>query len=235
MLQVAAPVQLRLHLEVFEGPLELLLSLIEQRRLPISRISLARVADQYLEQVHALPSLDPDLLADFLSIGGRLLLLKSRALLLTDEADPAAEESASDLEQRLAEYRIFREAALHLQALEQRAERTYPTSREPTFNAAPPPFVPPSLELLASTWKRLQRQKPREVEVAAISRASVDERRAWILDLLRRRPRIPFSEIAGETVDEVVAAFLAILELFRRGRIHVEQTTLYGELTLSRV
>ena len=234
MIQAQAPTQLRLQLDVFEGPLELLLALIEQRRLPITQVSLAKVADQYMEQVHALPTLDPDLLADFLAIGGRLLLLKSRALLLTDEADPATEESPSDLELRLAEYRIFREAALHLQALEQRAERTYPTSREPSFNAEPPPLVLPSLELLVSTWKRLQRQKPREVEVAAISRASVDERRARILDLLRHRPRVIFSEIAGSTIDEVVAAFLAVLELFRRGRIHVEQTTLYGELTLAR-
>ncbi len=234
MAQAPTATQLRLQLEVFEGPLELLLTLIEQRRLPITRVSLAQVADQYLEQVHALPTLDPDLLADFLAIGGRLLLLKSRALLLTDEADPTEEDSPSDLEQRLVEYRIFREAALRLQALEQRAERAYPTSREPTFSSAPPPLIPPSLEQLANVWKRLQRQKPREVEVAAISRTSVDERRVRILDLLRHRPRLPFSEVAGETVDEVVAAFLAVLELFRRSRIRVEQASLYGELILSR-
>src|SRR4030088_1926072 len=63
-----APVQLELHLESFDGPLELLLLLIEQRRLPITQVSLAQVADQYLAQVHALPALDADLLADFLVI-----------------------------------------------------------------------------------------------------------------------------------------------------------------------
>src|ERR1700730_10835415 len=92
-----APIQLELHLESFAGPLELLLLLIEQRRLPITQVSLAQVADQYLAQVHALPALDADLLADFLVIAGKLLLLKSRALLLTEEPDPEVEEVGSEL------------------------------------------------------------------------------------------------------------------------------------------
>src|SRR5215469_4612472 len=110
-------VQLELHLETFDGPLELLLLLIEQHRLPITRVSLAQVTDQYLAQVHAQPSLDPDLLADFLVIGGKLLLLKSKALLLTEEADPEVEEVASDLAERLATYRVFRAAAEMLREL----------------------------------------------------------------------------------------------------------------------
>ena len=130
----SAPVQLELHLESFDGPLELLLLLIEQRRLPITQVSLAQVADQYLAQVHAQPALDTDLLADFLVIGGKLLLLKSRALLLTEEPDPEVEEVASDLAERLATYRVFRAAAELLRELEQRGERTYPTLREPLIS-----------------------------------------------------------------------------------------------------
>src|ERR671927_1146902 len=101
-------VQLELHLESFDGPLELLLMLIEQRRLPITRVSLAQVADQYMAHVHAQPALDADLLADFLVIGGKLLLLKSRALLLTEEPDAQSEDLASDLADRLETYRVFR-------------------------------------------------------------------------------------------------------------------------------
>src|SRR6266852_4685399 len=121
----SAPVQLELHLKSFDGPLELLLLLIEQRRLPITQVSLAQVADQYLTQIHALPALDADLLADFLVIGSKLLLLKSRALLLTEEPDPEVEEVATDLAERLATYRVFRAAADVLRELEQRGERTY--------------------------------------------------------------------------------------------------------------
>src|SRR5919204_6310599 len=136
--------QLQLHLEAFDGPLELLLSLIERRHLPITQVSLAQVADQYLAQVHALPQLDRDLLADFLAIAGRLLLLKSRALLLTEEPDPEVEEVASDLAERLATYRVFRAAAEVLREFEQRGERTYPSPREPLVTDKPPPLAPTS-------------------------------------------------------------------------------------------
>ena len=132
-------VQLELHLETFDGPLELLLLLIEQRRLPITQVSLAQVADQYLAQVHALPVLDPELLAEFLSIAGKLLLLKSRALLLTDEPDEEAEEVASDLQDRLVTYRLFRIAAEALRELEHRGGRMYPTLREPLASLGPGP------------------------------------------------------------------------------------------------
>src|SRR5438132_12867991 len=103
-------VQLELHLERFDGPLELLLLLIEQRRLPITQVSLAQVADQYLAQLHAQPSTDPNLLADFLVIGGKLLPLKSRALLLTGEPAPEVEDDASDLAEPLATSRVLRAA-----------------------------------------------------------------------------------------------------------------------------
>src|SRR5438067_10589160 len=134
----AGAVQLELHLETFDGPLELLLLLIEQRRLPITQVSLAQVADQYLAQVHAQPAIDANLLADFLVIGGKLLLLKSRALLLTEEPDPEVEAVASDLSERLATYRVFRAAAEVLRELEQRGDRMYPTLREPAVSTVLP-------------------------------------------------------------------------------------------------
>jgi segregation and condensation protein A len=214
-------IQLELHLESFDGPLELLLLLIEQRRLPITQVSLAQVADQYLAQVHAQPALDADLLADFLVIGGKLLLLKSRALLLTEEPDPEVEEVASDLTQVLRE-------------LEQRGERMYPTTREPLISTAPAPLAPVGPQDLLAVWRRfLAEPQSAQMELPDVPRASVDERRARILDALRAEPRVFFRTLAGDTVDQVVATFLALLELFRRGQIAVEQPTLFGDLILS--
>jgi segregation and condensation protein A len=226
--------QLSLHLESFDGPLELLLLLIEQHRLPITQVSLAQVADQYLAHVHAQPELDADLLADFLVIGGKLMLLKSRALLLTEGPDPEVEEVASDLEERLATYRVFRAAAEVLRELEQRGERAYPTTREPLISTEPAPLAPLEPDALLAVWRRfLADPQPAQVELPAAVRASVDERRARILDALRAEQRVSFRRLAGETVDQVVATFLAVLELFRRGLIHVEQPTLFGDLVLS--
>src|SRR5437764_10586043 len=169
-------IQLELHLETFDGPLELLLLLIEQRRLPITQVSLAQVADQYLAQVHAQPALDTDLLADFLVIGGKLLLLKSRALLLTEEPDPEVEEVASDLAERLATYRVFRAAAELLRELEQRGERTYPTLREPLISTAPAPLAAVGPGDLLAVWRRFALE-PREthIELTGITRASLDQ------------------------------------------------------------
>src|SRR5438270_2917556 len=179
-------VQLELHLESFDGPLELLLLLIEQRRLPITKVSLAQVADQYLAQVHALPTLDPELLAEFLVIGGKLLLLKSRALLLTEEPDPEVEEVASDLEERLATYRVFRAAAELLRELEQRGERTYPTLREPLISTQPAPLAPLGPDALLAVWRRFETgSAPSHIDFPGASRASVDARRGHILDALR--------------------------------------------------
>src|SRR5882672_8804600 len=176
-----APIQLELHLESFDGPLELLLLLIEQRRLPITQVSLAQVADQYLAQVHAQPAIDADLLADFLVIGGKLLLLKSRALLLTEEPDPEVAEVASDLAERLATYRVFRAAAEMLRELEQRGQRMYPTLREPLVTAAPAELTPIGPAALLAVWRRFLTTPPSQMELPAMTRASVDERRVQIL------------------------------------------------------
>ncbi|MCA1644367.1 MAG: segregation/condensation protein A [Chloroflexi bacterium] len=232
--RVNVTVQLELHLASFDGPLELLLLLIEQRRLPITQVSLAQVADQYLAQVHAQPALDADLLADFLVIGGKLLLLKSRALLLTEEPDPEVEEVASDLADRLAMYRVFRAAAEALRELEQRGERTYPTLREPLVTTVPAELAPVGADALLAIWRRFQtRSTPGPIDLPQVSRASVDERRARILDELRTAPSVSFRTLAGETVDQVVATFLAVLELFRRAQIAVDQPTPFGDLVLS--
>jgi segregation and condensation protein A len=230
---VTGALQLELHLESFDGPLELLLMLIEQRRLPITRVSLAQVADQYMAHVHAQPALDADLLADFLVIGGKLLLLKSRALLLTEETDAEVEEVASDLAARLATYRVFRAAAEVLRELEQRGERMYATLREPLLSTAPAPLAAIGPEALLAVWRRFTAEpRPTQIDLPGMARASVEERRALILDALRAHRRVSFRQLAGRTVDEVIATFLAVLELFRRDMIRVEQPAPFEDLTL---
>jgi segregation and condensation protein A len=225
-------IQLRLHLDTFEGPLELLLNMIEQHRLPITDVSLAQLADQYLSQVYALRELDAELLAGFLSIASKLLLLKSRALLLTEKDDPVVEETAAELADRLATYRVFRTAAGYLQELEARDQRTYPTRREPAAAVGLAPLAPVApAALLAAYLAARERTRPAPtLELAP--RASVDARRELILAALERAAEVSFRDVAGATVDEVVATFLAILEMFRRGRITVDQSETFGELTL---
>ena len=145
-----------------------------------------------------------------------------------------ADEVATDLAERLATYRVFRAAAEVLGELEGRAERTYPSTREPLVNDQPPALVPTAPETLLAVWRRFDGQRQRQtIEVPGLARASVEERRAQVLEALRTRGRVSFREVAGQTVDQVVASFLAVLELYRRGVIVLRQAHLFGELELS--
>ena len=131
---------------------------------------------------------------------------------------------------------MFRAAAEVLRELEGRAERTYVSTREPLVNAAPPPLAPTSPEALLAVWRRFtaQRQQPEAaIPLPGWVRVSVDERRHLVLDLLGVHGRIGFRAVAGDTVDHVVATFLAVLELFRRGVIGLEQAERFGELEIS--
>ena len=111
--QQAAPVTLadyQLRLPAFEGPLDLLLRLIEKAELPIAEVSLIAVTDQFLAHVRALGGIEPEALADFTAIGARLVLLKSRSLLPRPPAQDDEEEE-DDLVARLREYQAAKQAA----------------------------------------------------------------------------------------------------------------------------
>ena len=114
----------QLTLPMFEGPLDLLLHLIEREELDITSIALVAVTDQYMQYLHASEQLNIDALADFIAIGARLLLLKSRALLPRTpeqiaEDDLEAEAIAEDLTAQLEEYRAFKNAASYLRELDE--------------------------------------------------------------------------------------------------------------------
>ena len=134
----------QLALPIFEGPLDLLLHLIEREELDITNIALVQVADQYMEYIRASEQLNLDALADFIYIGARLLLLKSRALLprpkTEEELLSEYEDPTDDLARQLREYKLFREAAGQLREIEQAGLHSYP-------RIAPPPELPPPLGL----------------------------------------------------------------------------------------
>src|SRR5687768_395314 len=113
-----AVTMLAVHTPVFEGPLDLLLHLIERDDLDITAVSLVQVTDQYIAALRAGDQLDLRALADFVAVGAKLLFLKSRALLPRSaedaSADIEAEELATDLTAQLEEYRAFKNAASYL-------------------------------------------------------------------------------------------------------------------------
>lgn len=229
------PIDLELASPAFIGPLALLLELIEKRRLPITEVSLAQVADQYLERMRTLVGINAEILADFLVIAARLLVIKSRALLPSQTHSPDEPDVAAELEQRLLEYRIFKEAAERLRELEESDRRSYPRQigAEEADRPEPPLDAIPPEALSAAMARMLKALQPEREQLALVPRVSVEQRIEHLIGHLYARLSATFSELAGNTVGEVVATFLAILELMRRGFLTARQETPFAEIELS--
>lgn len=233
---------------LFEGPLDLLLYLVERQQLEITAISLAQVAEQYLAYLHLLldlertqgRALDPVPLADFVAMAARLLWIKSRALLPRPEPVPASEEEEEDpaeaLARQLREYKMFKEAATKLAARGE-AMRSY-------ARLAPPPDLPPRLEGLDVTLQdlvgALERALAEKGSLPMMSapleplRVTVAEKMELIRQLLAAGKAVCFRDLldcAASRV-EVIVSFLAVLELLKRKAVLVRQEELFGEITI---
>ncbi|MBI4493816.1 MAG: segregation/condensation protein A [Chloroflexi bacterium] len=180
-----------------------------------------------------------DLLSDFLVVAAKLLLIKSRAILPgPQEPTPEAEDPADELQARLQEYRLFRAAARYLQDLEQQGGRCYPHPPRVGVPTGPAPLesIPPSAlaAALAHVLERRLRHTRKPAEIKRLVRASVEARMALVLESLERSPTVPWERIAGQSVDETVATFLALLELVKRGLVQVDQEGLFGAMVVRR-
>ena len=226
------PLATLLDLPVFEGPLDLLLTLVERRRLAITDVSLAVVADQYLEAVRSLPEPNADVLGEFLVIAARLLLLKSRALLPQEEGGDE-EETPDELTERLEAYRRFKEAASRLGARFEAGAHAFPRPARPELHEFQPDLEPIEAQALAQLWRSISRRQPPPPAPDDIQpRATVAERLALLRQLLSRKAAIDWQEVAGRSIDETIATFLAVLELVRRGEIRVRQDCCFGPIRL---
>ena len=225
-------------LEKFEGPMDLLLTLIEEEKLDINQISLARVADQYLEYIKNNEKIQLENLADFLGVASRLILIKSRSLLPTLELSGEEEEEIKDLEQQLAEYKKFKEAALTLGKMSQLGKICY--SRE-GFSGVRAIFYPPE-DLTSFDLKKYFLSVLAEIPV--IEKLSeeivgevvtLEEKINDLQNILRGRIEASFSDITSGARDkiEVIISFLAMLEMEKQRIINVEQVNLFKEIKLS--
>ncbi|MEK7132961.1 MAG: ScpA family protein [Patescibacteria group bacterium] len=219
---------------VFEGPLETLLNLIEEKRLSISEISLSDVTDTYLAYVEKLPSLPLGETAQFILVASTLLLIKSRTLLPTLELSADELESVEELERRLARYAIIRKSARLLR----REWGSAPLIFTKHVPFPDPIFLPGQIALRAifSAGMRLVSMLPNIVKPAKALVAPVLALEDVILRLEKRlvgAVRARFSELtksAGK--HEVIVYFLAMLELVRSGSISATQERIFSDITL---
>jgi segregation and condensation protein A len=212
----------------------------EDQKLDITRVSLAKIADQYLEYIANTQNITLEHLADFLSIASRLILIKSKALLPTLEFTEEEEEEIKDLEYQLAEYKKFKEAAKNLANLYDASAMSF--SRE-GFSGRGVVFYPPeniTAEDLLKVFSRILGEIPilEKLEEEMVREVlTMEEKIVHLQNTLREKVQTSFSELMANAEDkiEIVVSFLAILEMVKQKLINVEQGELFSEIQLKHI
>jgi len=232
----------KIRLDIFEGPLDLLLYLIKKEELNIYDIPITRITEQYLEHLGLMELLDLDIAGDFLVMAATLMQIKSRLLLPPDpetvdpqeEADPRAE-----LVRRLLEYKAFKEAAERLRGFEgQRAAVFTRLGVEPEAEEAQnDPFLTVSLFDLITAFSKVLKTVPRDMFYQVVKdEYTVAEKVHEIFHRLVKEPVVRFSALfkTARNKAEVITTFLAILELIRLKEVTIQQDRHFDDIEIRR-
>lgn len=227
--------------KLFEGPLDLLLELIEKEKLEITDLALAQVADQFLGYLEgAREDITPDHMADFLLVAGKLILIKSKAILPLLELEQEEEEDIEDLKIRLIEYRKFKEISKEIKKLAERKKTLF--SRQ-SYSGVDAIFCPPKsisakdlenifFDVVSKLPDISHLQKKTILEVI-----SIKEKIEHIKRSLAAKVETSFKDMIlnSRSKVEVIITFLAMLELVRKNFIVIEQVEVFGEIKITRI
>lgn len=249
----------KVRTQAFSGPFDLLLQLVTRQKVTIGSISIAEVANQYLEEVERMRDLDLDVASDFVLVASTLLDIKAASLVPAEPARRAAADDADDEDDDLADmdpeearevliarliaYKQFRGAAAALAARSEAEARMHPRTvgADPEFLGLMPDYLEGiSLRSLAVICADIDSKRETfllESEHIAPKRLPVALTIASVDRLVRSRRHVTFTELVGEdsTPEVVVANFLAILELFKRGLVRVSQSEVFGEIDVDHI
>lgn len=225
---------------VYEGPLDLLLSLIERAELDITSVSLASVTDQYLEHLRSVENQLPDEISSFLVIAAKLVQIKSEALLpRPPEREVGEEDPGISLVEQLRLYKRYKEIAGWLAERQNANLRTF-------LRVAPPPKVEPKLDLSNLTLEGLlnaaesafakEKEKKPLTTIITAPKVTIREKIELITKTLKNIQRMTFSGLITDkaTRVEIVVTFLALLELVKRYHVTARQDVLFGDIEFER-
>jgi segregation and condensation protein A len=232
--------ELELDLDAFQGPFDLLLSLVLREELPLREIDLADVIIAFVEHLDARGELDLDACGEFLVLISALLELKARAMFPDEDAELAElepEEAAEELARRLAEYRRAKETAHFLrERLDERRHLYFRLGPAPLAPKVERKLAPQDPEKLAAALRVLAVEPPApSLAHMALRFPPVAQFLERWRSLLRRRSRFDFDqEVAGLSRVEVAVAFLALLELRKQNEIAIAQAAPFAPIRISR-
>lgn len=229
-------------LKQFDGPLDLLLTLIGRAKIDIQDIFVSEITEQYLEYMEGVDELDMDSASEFLQMAATLVEIKSRAMLpkpprVEDEDGLTPEEA---LIRQLTEYKRFKEASAQMQRLETEAKDII-TKLPEEF-----PLPPPEVEITGLTLEKLTRAFARVLKRLEESNSGSEEKRQIRRDTFTvaqcmsritrmvKKGRCAFSDLFADmyTKDEVITMFMAMLEMVKHSKLRISQTSNYGEIYL---
>lgn len=231
-------------LEVFEGPLDLLYHLVQEQEIDIWDIPIARITEQYLQYLDAMRELDIEVAAEFLVMAARLVYIKAK-MLLPDQREATEEEEGGDpragLAEALQEYALFKEAARRLSELGEGRDALLPRPHSFALPKGAPVYEDPTggltVEQLAEAFRKVldSRKPPRPIPIPSV-KVSVAEKVAALRRFFGLRRRALFTSLFPQraTRPEIVATFLALLELVRRRFVLARQEEPFGPIVIER-
>lgn len=238
----------RVRTDNFEGPFDVLLYLVSRQRVDIGSISIAEIADQYLEEVRRMNIVDLDVASDFLLVASTLLEMKAASLIPRDKdetdeeiAELAPNEARDMLVQRLLEYKKFKNAAAMLdvrQAMQARMhDRPYGPPAELTDGLMPDFLQNVPLERFAELAALAMARRETvllESDHIAAKPIPVETHVRALHERLQREKHLKFSDIVRDDASKplVVVSFLAVLELYKRAMVTVTQDALFGDIEI---
>jgi segregation and condensation protein A len=231
----------KVELEVFEGPLDLLLYLIHKSEVDIYNIPIEKITSQYMEYLNVMRMLDLNIAGEFIVMAATLMMIKSRMLLPEDDRPDVEEEEEDprwDLVRQLVEYKKFKDAATELLEKEIHQENVFELGAHAIVeDPAEAGLVMEDIslfDLLNAFNEVLKRAKPEEIGESHAERFTVADKIDDILETLRKKKKIVFSSLFTSSASrhEVICTFLALLELIRLFQIKAQQDEQFGDIVI---
>lgn len=229
----------KVNIEKFEGPLDLLLQLIEKEKLDITEVSLEKVTDQFLEYTKKLEDIEADNLADFLILASQLILIKSKALLPDLDVEDEEEISAKELALRLKEYKKFKDQSVKIDEIYKNNkisfEQEFSLTRGDVFapgNNLNRDSLHETMLSIVSSINKFKDLKKKTVKQTI----SIKERIIELQEIISKKVNIKFENIikSSQNKMEAVVSFLAMLELIKRKTITVNQDKIFGDIVIQK-
>ncbi len=233
----------KVKLEIFEGPLDLLLYLIKKDEIGIYDVSIERITTQYLHYINTFKMLNIELASEFIVMAANLMYIKSRELLPKTQQPPEEDAEEDDprweLIRQLVEYKKFKDAAQFLGTQEAKEEEFFATTPElPDLSAAPPPMAEVGIFDLIRAFQRVLKRFEDSTDFREIvdDRFTVADKIEHLLEIVPLGGRMVFETLFSDAASkgEVIVTFLAMLELIKLNHLQVEQESMLGQILVIR-